>query len=253
MATVLEIVQDMLNVVDGDKVNSISDTIESEQCANIVRQNFDIIIDQYQLTATKAPFRLTGLGDTNLPTAFDIPDDVSSVDYVRYDTKLDPTGSQNYTDIRYLSPKDFIDLVTKRDSTQTNVQTCTVTGNITLYIFNDKAPEFYTTFDDQRIFMDSFDSDVESTLQTSKTSCYGEKKLALTVDDSTEIPLPHYLTTLLRTQSLEMACEIWKEGAPLRIRQDAMRSRIASQRQRRRLRVNQEKDLFTGPNYGRRV
>jgi len=42
--TVLEIVQDILNDIDGDEVNSIDDTLESEQVAQIVKSTYDAII-----------------------------------------------------------------------------------------------------------------------------------------------------------------------------------------------------------------
>jgi len=43
--TVLEIVQDILNDLDGDAVNSINDTVEALQIAQIVKTTFNNILD----------------------------------------------------------------------------------------------------------------------------------------------------------------------------------------------------------------
>ena len=47
--------------------------------------------------------------------------------------------------------------------------------NMTIYYRNDRAPLYFTTFDDKTILFDSYDGSVDSTLQGAKTVCYGEK------------------------------------------------------------------------------
>ena len=39
--TLLAMVQDILNDMDGDEVNSISDTVEAEQVAQIIKTTYD--------------------------------------------------------------------------------------------------------------------------------------------------------------------------------------------------------------------
>ena len=47
--TVLEIVQDIMNDMDSDKVNSISDTVESQQIAQTVRTVFESMVTNLSL------------------------------------------------------------------------------------------------------------------------------------------------------------------------------------------------------------
>ena len=47
--------------------------------------------------------------------------------------------------------------------------------NITLYIQNNKAPEYWTSFDDKYIIFDSYDVAVDASgLAAAKTKCHGQ-------------------------------------------------------------------------------
>lgn len=252
MTTVLEVVQETLSAMDSDDVSSINETEESEQMATLVKRCYDDLVDRYDATNTKNLFQLTGLGNTSYPTSFTIPSSVLGIEWIAYDIREQVADAKQLTPITYKTPAEFMDIVTKRDSTASNVQVVTHSTGVEINVYNDKAPEFYTIFDDTQVIMDSFNSNVDTTLQTAKTNCYGTVKQELTLDDTTPIPLASNLIMLLKNEVIELAFELWKEGAPLRIRQDASRSRVRSQRRKRRLQINQERDLFTGPNYGRR-
>ena len=60
--TLLEIVQDILSDADGDEVNSISDPVESEQCAKILRNEFKTIVDEFDIKMQETLIQLTASG-----------------------------------------------------------------------------------------------------------------------------------------------------------------------------------------------
>ena len=61
--TLIELVQDILSDSDGDEINSISDTIEGQQCATVIRRIYQDIIETYDLQGTETAFKLEASGD----------------------------------------------------------------------------------------------------------------------------------------------------------------------------------------------
>ncbi len=253
MATILDLVQICLSEMDSDNVSSISDTPEAEQVALIIKSCFNDIVDIYDLTRSKSTFQLQALADVTKPTMFNIPSDVTSIEWVAYDIKTDVSHATEFTPIEYKTPAEFMDLLTKRSSIHVDTLVTTLSSGLQLNILKNKAPEFYTNFDDTQIIFDSYLVTLESTLQTSKTSCYGDKILALTIADATIIPLTPHLYQLLEKEAIMRCFDRWKEGASNIMQSDARRARVRAQRRKQKLKINQERDLFTGPNYGRRV
>jgi hypothetical protein len=63
--------------------------------------------------------------------------------------------------------------------------THTVNGfTFTFYFKNDTKPCYYTSFNDNTLIFDSYDSAVDSTLQDSKTLCFGSLTNVFTRSDS---------------------------------------------------------------------
>ena len=71
--TLLQMTQDILNDMDSDPVNSIDDTDESIQVAQIVKTTYFNITSQRDWPFLRTLSALTGLGDTNNPTKMQIP------------------------------------------------------------------------------------------------------------------------------------------------------------------------------------
>lgn len=237
----LEIVQDLLSDMDGDEVNSISDTLESTQIANLVVTTYDNILDEHDLLTTKDVFQLTASGTTDRPTHMTIPTGKFSVEWVKYDKRILSGDAQAWKVIPFLEPHDFMAVCDSRDSTDTtnNVE-ITDPSNVTLIIDIKNAPNFYTTFNSDVLIFDAYDSDLESTLQTAKSKVFGQIRVDTTQADTTTIDLPHHLFTLLINEAREFAFDLYKDGAPQKVRQMAHRSRVRTQRTRDRLKINRE-------------
>lgn len=188
--TLLQITQDILSDMNGDSVNSITDTEEAEQVARIVISVFDNIVAKETWNIHRTGITLTGSGDSNKPTHMTLPSNVKQLLSVHYDTRKNGVTKKQFTEIKWKEPDDFLRLLNTRDSTASTTQTVTDASGITLLIRNDKAPEYFTSIDDETLIFDSFDSAVDSTLQTNKTQglAYILPTLAFSNDAIPDLP-----------------------------------------------------------------
>ena len=170
--TLLQMCQDILNDMDSDPVNSIDDTDESLQVAQIVKTTYFNITSQRDWPFLRALSSLTGLADTNNPTKMQIPTTSNKIHWIKYNKK----------DVSYLEPKAFLDLIQDRDVADADID---ANGYRT-----DQDPTYWTTYDDEYVIFDSFDSAVDTTLQSSKSSAYVTLIPSWTVDDAFVPTLP---------------------------------------------------------------
>ena len=73
-----------------------------------------------------------------------------------------------------MEPQEFLQMLNARPSSDSSVDTIqdTIAG-IELLILNDRSPLYWTTFDDQTIIFDAYDSAVDTNLLASKTQIWG--------------------------------------------------------------------------------
>lgn len=167
--TLLQITQDILSDMNGDSVNTITDTEEAEQVARIVISVFDNIVAKEKWNIHRTGITLTASGDNDFPTHMTLPSNVKELISVLYDTRKNGVNQKQYTEMKWKEPDDFLRLLNSRDSTAPSTQTVTDPSGVVMLIRNDKAPEYFTSIDDETLIFDSFDSDVDTTLQTNKT------------------------------------------------------------------------------------
>jgi hypothetical protein len=171
--TLLEMVQDIMNDMDSDVVNSISDTPESVQVAQIVKTSyFKLVSSRDDWPFLRTLTSLTGLADVSNPTKMQIPDTVNAVLWIKYNKK----------DVTYLDPHEFKYLLDNR-----TVQASVVDSNG--FILN-RDPLYWTTYDDQYVIFDSIDLSSDSTLQSSKCAAYCQVAASWTHSDSFIPTLP---------------------------------------------------------------
>ena len=209
--TLLEIVSDILNDIDGDEVGSISDTIESLQVANIVKSTYLSLSSNKNWSYQRKLFELTASGDNLLPTVMYVPTTYKRVDKITYNIRKLTDTRDKYQDITYLEPEEFLYRTNQFNSAASNVLTITDTNGVTYYVKNDKEPQWYTSFDDVTLVFDSFDIEVDSTLQSNKTQAIGYEQNTFSIDDLFVPSMPDEAFVLLLEES--------KSAASLKLRQ----------------------------------
>ncbi len=165
----LEIVQEILSDMDSDIVNSIDDTDEAGQVAQIVKSTFEAMISNRNWPHTKRMINLIPSGDSDFPVYMSIDEDIKEMISIFYEKHRDGDTQLRYDEVFWKDPDDFLRFTNSRNSDNSNILTITDPTGVQLLIQDDKAPSYYTSFDDETLIFDSYDSVVDSTLHASKT------------------------------------------------------------------------------------
>lgn len=169
--TLLELTQDILNDLDADEVNNISDTVESSQVAQIIRTSYYEMMSNRNWPHMRQLVQLEASGDINKPNYLKLPDSLKELESISYDCKTAIVNKTEIKALKYKEPDAFLRFISQRDSLKSNIATITDTSGVTLLIQNDIAPTYWTSFDDVYIITDSYDSNLDATLQSAKTQC----------------------------------------------------------------------------------
>lgn len=256
--TLLEIVQDILNDMDGDNVNSINDTIESQQVAQIVKTCYLEIMATRNWPHMRTSFVCTAYGNDLYPTTLIIPENIKKVESIRYN-KLDstqvyetrngvafPTVRDKYEELEYLQPDDFLSLVHQRDSTASNISAPRISG-LLVQVYNDRHPQYWTSFNDTQIICDAWNNTVEDTLQTGNNMCVGIRNPDWSHADSSIPELPAEAFPALLEEAKSTAFYALRQVANEKAEQKATRNQRWLARNAWRA-----KGGIRLPNYGRR-
>lgn len=253
--TLLELTQAVLSSINGDEVDSITDTQEAQQVVEIIKTVYDSIVSRGGLPTHKSLFNLTSSGNSLKPVLMTMPNTVTDIEWIKYDKKRTTDTDPKWTEICYLPLHQYIDMVNSLRPSETNVDSLSHTVNGFTFSFNyrnDIGPTYYTTFDDNTLIFDGVDTAVDSTLQTSKTLCYGELANTFTMSD-TWVPLlqPQQFTLLLNEAKSTAWAELKQSENP-KAEQHARRGWTHLQASRRSIPVPLNKQML-GPDFGRSV
>lgn len=173
--TLLDMVQDILSDMDSDEVNSIDDTIEAGQVSQIIKTTYFEMIGTRNWPHLRSLAGLNNSTDVGKPNYLRLPADIKELEFIRYNhEKLTEPGRLFYTDVKFLYPDDFLYKVSQRNNLDDNVDTVTDFSGIVFPIFNDKHPNYWTSFDDGWIVFDSYNKEHGVTLQSAncQAMCY---------------------------------------------------------------------------------
>lgn len=162
--SLLDMVQDILNDLDGDVVNSISDTEESYQVAQIIKTTYSSMMVLHDLPHLRKVTILENVSDPDKPNYLKLPERVSKLEYLAYNQKKVATDDDVFSEVRYLYPDEFLTKCNGRDVTNTDVTVVTDFGGTRLNILNNKAPDYWTSFDDEYIVFDAWPQEINTTL-----------------------------------------------------------------------------------------
>ena len=197
--SLLDLTQNILSALSSDNVNSYTDTVESQQVAEIIRTVYFNVIARAGLPDQNKLFQLDASTDASLPVLMYRPDNVDKIEWIKYydagtlleessdrihDLNLDLTlnaddtpAAPSYKYVKIISIKNFIDMINKFNVNEDEVKAYTFQegGNsFNLLYRNDITPQYCTVIQNYYILFDSYDNSLDTTLQASKTMCFGQ-------------------------------------------------------------------------------
>lgn len=239
--TLLSMTQSILSDMDSEDVNSISDTVEAQQIASVIQDTYFNLISAREIPEHKQMLQLTSLSDSQKPTHFRYPNNTKEIEVLFYNTA---TSGSTYTQVYFLEPIDFLNRV---DETATNVlQVETVAGEVPVFVYTDRMPKYYTSFDDDNIIMDAYNSSIETTLQTSKSRAYGTIYPTFSITDSFEPDLDDTMLPYLLAEAKSTCFSLFKSGSDPKVEQAARRLKSYVQNDMYKTRRENKR-----PKYGR--
>jgi hypothetical protein len=231
--TLLELVQSILSDMDSENVNSISDSDEAQQIASVVRDTFYNITSARAIPEHDRLLALTALTDSTRPTHFKYPDNVKEIRLFEY----------NGDEVTWKDPVDFLNSMP--DATSDNsIAVLDPISLTTLYVRNDNDPKFYTSFDNEYIICDSYDSSVDTTLQNSKSRCWGTQYPVFSIEDDYTPELDDVLFPYLLAESKSTCFSIFKSGSDPKIEQSARRLKAYVQNDLHRTKLSPARPLY---------
>lgn len=255
--TLLEMTQDILVSMDGDEVTSITDSAESASVANIIRQAFYRIVSEAKLPEHNQMFELTAT-TSSTPVIMYKPSDVIDIHWIKYDCAESGDTTSAYRSIQWMNRDLFLDRMNSLVEDGDIIDSFNHTINSESFVFKyrtDKAPEYYTSWDDNTIVFDSLDTEVDTYLLKIKTQAYGLKESAWTHSNSFVPALDHKLFNLLFQEAKAQAFLELKQIENIKAERAARKGWIGLQRDKYNVNSRREGyyyDTTYLPNYGRK-
>jgi len=244
--TLLELTQNILSDMDSDNVNSINDTVEALQVAEIIKTSYNEIVNSRRWPHLQMMTQLEASGDNLKPVWMKIPEAVSRLEWINYDKIKTGDTATTYQEVTCLSPKDFLAIVMQRNEDSSNVTEYTDYNGTPVLVITDSAPTYYTSFDDEYIVFDSYDSAVDTTLQQSKTQVEAYKEATWSAVDTFTPDLPAKAFPYLLAEAKSAAFTSLKQAPNPKEEQKARRQRTFLAREKWR-----QNGGISFPDYGR--
>lgn len=246
--TTLEIVNKCLNAIGENVVTDLSSRT-ALRVLEIVEDVFYDLLSRKSFPSSRVLTTLEALETTDNPTTFNI--ETSETDFVRKLIRLEynvatstPTTTPQFREIEYQDPELFLD---RSNQLGEDFDVVEVNTDTLLKIRSNSMPRYWTTFDQAKIYLDSYDSSIESYLVTSKTRGLFEK-IPLFKTGAGEIQnIDTQFFNILVREAQSMCHAILKDGINTKIEQAARTNRVFQQNDRRKNEVN----VTRRPNYGR--
>ena len=222
--TLLEMTQDILSAIDAEEVNSIDDTIEATQVATIIKNCYLDMSSNRNWSGQKRLTQFDHSGTPEKPTHLKAPEGIKELHSFRYNSTKEE-GALVYTDVLYREPDHFLRLVSNRNVDTPNTRQVVDFGGCPICIITNKAPSYWTTFDDTYIVCDSFDENIDDALKASKTQIHATMLPAFRMVDDFIPDMPVEAFQSLFSESKSVAFVEVKQVANQKAEQAATRQR----------------------------
>jgi len=215
--------------MDSDPVNSISDTVEAMQVANIIQDTYYEILNDRLWPRNKELLSLYPSTDSTKPTIMTIPPDVSSIEFIQYNKfrkeKDEEDRNHMIGDLIYMEPSDFLVLNASRTNKIAGNVVSFVVNNRVIFVVNNKMPDYWTSFDDEHVVFDSYDVAEENTITESRVTAYGYREPIFKMEDTFVPDLPNKAFPYFLSESKSVAFNQIKQAANEKEEQRSKRQR----------------------------
>ena len=247
--SVLELTQLILSSMDSDEVNSISDTAEARQVAQVIRTAYFNILSRSNLPEHKGIFSLQSSLSASQPVLMSRPANVSRIEWIKYNKfTADDDEEDRFDYVTILPLQQFFDLIHQLNEDELEVGIMSF-QNQTFYFKNDTAPSYCAMLGDNYVIFDSYDNQVDVTLASNKTLCFGQTIPVFTVEDSFIPELDEQQFPLLLNEAKALAFFELKQMPHQKAEQESRRQWVTLQRTKELPKPNY---LNTLPNFGRK-
>lgn len=200
--TLLEMVQRIAEYIDGEVINSISDTRESSQIANIVKETYQYLMQTREINTRDNIVHFDDVVQTEQkPNYLKYQDTVFEI----FDLKYRDLETGRYSTVQWIEPPLFLQKSLSLNPDDENVQQVVDYAGITYFIRNDKQPQYYTSFDDIHIAFDSFNSQYEDTIHDNNVIAQGRYMPEFKLEDDFVPNMAPQHFPLLLSKSKEVA------------------------------------------------
>jgi len=246
--TLLSVVQSYLNKSSDFYVDSIFNSDVAQQAAQIAEECYYTLIQKFrdwQFTTSSAT--LGSVSDVTKPNYLKIPDNVQRID--QSTLSYNNTESDvlvNYRPVIYLSNESFLDMVQSRTDKLANTEIVEDFGGTKFVVYNNRHPQYCTSFNGVYIVHASYNKEQDTTLQSSKSRVvYTQEKVFLQQDDFI-IPIPEHLSELYRDLVIVECYEhlLQQNAPPSTTRRLASRMASAQQQARKSGSMNRNKSKY---------
>lgn len=252
--TLLDLTQKILASMDGDEINSITDTTEAQSIIQLIQTTYYDIAARANLPRHFGVFQLQASGDTTKPVTMTLPSTCSALNWIKYDWHTTANPEVTFMDVQPMENHEFATMVMSLNTTDTDVFSYTYTNvegqTLTFLGKNTQGPRYYTTFNDNTVLFDSYDRTVDTTLQGSKTLCYGQRELPWTMSNTFVPDLDEKQFQLLFNEAKALAFAELKQMPNPKAEQTARKLWI--NQQSAKTRVPTQTAHQRGPYYGRK-
>lgn len=250
--TLIEMVQNIASAIESDDVNSISDTVEAYQIAREIQTSYFELLARLKIPSKDGLILLDSLSDPTYPNYLKLPDGVKQVNWFKYDRQFNNIVG-DYVPVTYLTPEDFVTRMVGNAGLNPATPYTTITdpSGAKLTVLTAQDPTYWTTFDNTYLVTDSYNSVVDSTLQQTKSLCWGKFNTAFTFEDNYIPELDDDLFPLLLAESKSACFSNIKQMPNQKEEQRAHRQTVSAQSSF--WRFDQRKPYNRVPDFGRRA
>lgn len=187
--SILSILNSVLLDMGRSEVNTLGATPEAKRVYSIMQDVYYELCTRNLWPHKTKHLQLSSAADSTKPTKLILPEEVVDLQYIRYNVAESGQPAE-YRMLVHKYPEDFLQLTLSRDSTASNIVSVTAEDGATFFVYNDAAPRYWTSFDEDSVYLDSYVATEESTVQGTKTLAHVAVAPDWPVDADSAVPMP---------------------------------------------------------------